>query len=355
MFVDDIEALYNDLNKDIDDIKKLCKENPSKIKIEKSNNLIEVANENEEENTLCHTIEVTTEWISWSIKLSDRIIAIPSKLAELLSIVLDIDVSEILQMGIEKIIKLLNDEFEKALKNNKTIQKIKKLIKKIIKQIKIITLQAKQILLQGQLFVYKNLKKALENLANGKVCGAISNICAGALAVLQQCSLFIATVLEVINQIISMLGLTFMSIEGGTMSFFATPKTIMSGLTQKKIKPKEQNNDLGGSSCVSMVDEFLDKIVNQIKDQNNAIKLAYISSQVNSYNNSGQLPSFSGPNLIKLDINDLREKAMTFLSSLMVSEPMPKYENLKLTNIRYVYWLTTVFCPAMQASFGLPM
>lgn len=39
---------------------------------------------------------------------------------------------------------------------------------------------------------------------------------------------------------------------------------------------------------------------------------------------------------------------------MLISEPLPKYENIKLTNLRYVLWASTCFGPTGQKHFGLP-
>ena len=39
---------------------------------------------------------------------------------------------------------------------------------------------------------------------------------------------------------------------------------------------------------------------------------------------------------------------------MLLTEPLPKYENIKLSNLRYVLWASTCFGPTGQKHFGLP-
>lgn len=352
---ENIIAEYENLVNNINKIKELCENNPNKIKIERNNNSVDVKNENEDVNDLCHIITVTGEWIAWSAQLTDKILIIPEQLINILSYITDTEnIEDLLQMGIDKIIKIANDEFEKILNDPKYAKKIKILIKKIIRLIKLTILKVKEILLIGQLFVYKNLKKALENLANGKFNLQFNLIYPLAIDKLQILSNTLSTGLEIISNIISSLGVAMLSLSGGSMSFFMTPKTIINGLIQCNMKPIEPNNDLGGSVIMESINNVINEAINKIKDLNTVKKITYITSQISLYEALGEIPESKNLNLSSLNYNDIVNTVMNLLSTLAISEPLPEYEKLKITNIRYLLWLNTVFVPAMKTCFGIP-
>ena len=61
-------------------------------------------------------------------------------------------------------------------------------------------------------------------------------------------------------------------------------------------------------------------------------------------------------NLKKIDNKEIRNIIKSaFIGILLnLSEPLPKYEKLMITNIRFLLWLTLVFEPGMKQSFGIP-
>lgn len=350
-----IEIEYDSFINNINEIKTLCENNPTKIKIERNNNSVNVKNENNSENNLCHVITVTEEWARWSLELTNKILIIPEQLLNMLSILSDTsNIQDLLELGINESIKLINNEFEKIINDPNKSKKLKTIIKKIIKYTKLIILKVKEILLKGQLFVYKNLKKALENLSNGKFNEEFRRIYPSVLETIQKTSDIISIGLEIINDIISTLGVSMLSLEGGSMSFFTTPKTLVNGLVHKNMKPVEPNNDLSGSLAIDEADKVINEINDDIKNKNNIKKISYIKTQIDSYIETGQMPEAKNIGLLSSDYNIVIDKVINLISTISISEPLPEYKKLNITNIRYLIWLNTVFVPAMKTCFGIP-
>ena len=60
------------------------------------------------------------------------------------------------------------------------------------------------------------------------------------------------------------------------------------------------------------------------------------------------------PDSSKLNPETILKLINEILKTLAIPQPLPKYENLSLLNLGFLAWLLTGFCPAGQASFGLP-
>lgn len=352
---DNIVELYNNLINNLDDVLELCKNTPSKIKIKNKNNSVDVDNENLSTNDLCNLIKTSEEWTSWSIEVVDKATAIPTMLIDFITSVTGESaefINQLIELGIDELTKWIMLKLEELFSGDN--KKIKKICKKIIAKVKIALTTIKIAILNGQIFVYKNIKKVLESINCERVNSSLNTILPGILQALQSCATVILTGLTVINTIMNMLGTTMMSIDGGTMSFFMTPKTLLMGLTHFNMKPFEPNNDLVGSSIINMIDPILNEMTNKMKEANEIIKISYITNNVALYQATQELPDFDEVLLNFIDVESIREKIKTLLLTLSVSEPMPKYENLKITNIRFLMWLNTVFVPAMKTCFGIP-
>lgn len=380
-YADNIEELYNDFIKSLSNIPDLLKNNPSKIKknnnIEESDSHIEL-DEESEEKSLCKIIDDIAAWTEWSISLTEEVIKLPEKLAEFIANVLGESISvitDLVNKGLDALIKWINDKLEEIInkanqkikekqeniknknksKLERKIKKIQKFIKKIIKYIKLLILKIKKAILDAQLWVYKNAKKILETLANGRCVAALNTILAGVLTALQTCSAAIAAGLQAINAILQSLIATFMAIKAKNMAFFMTPKILITGKLLAEMAPVEPANDLSGFISKSIIDPVIEAYINGIKNANNVIKQTYISTKIAEYLASSQI-SDGSPTLQLLDPQELKNKIQGFIDTLLAgcSEPLPKYEKLSIINIRFLIWLTTVFEPTMKMSFGIP-
>lgn len=371
--LDNIEDLWNSFNKNLEELKELCKNNPSKIKKNKAANQSSVNIELKDENdkkTLCAIIDEVAEWMEWSIKVSEKTIELPAKFAEFIASVLGESIDYVLSLisqGIDNLIKWINNKLEEIVNNvqdkiengdskfAKKVRKIKRFIKKAIKKIKILILEVKKLILEAQLIVYKNTKTVIESLANGRAVAALDAVFAGALAALQSCAASISVGLQVVSAIIQSLLSAFMAIEGGTMAFFMTPKIILSGKLLQTMKPLELNNDIFSFGIMNIVNNVIDEYIKSINDINVATCTAYIVSMLAEFAVTGQITEGS-VNIEKIDPEHIKKLVQDIIATLLanISEPMPKYEKISILNIRYLLWLTTVFQPSMKLSFGYP-
>lgn len=376
-YTDNIEDLWIEFNKNIQYVNDLCKNMPGGIK--KTNNLIEyninidVLNENEESN-FCKLIDSCTEWTEWSIKLTESIVVIPFEFAKFIANVIG-DTSDfilnITEYEVDVVIKWINDKLEwlidtintwlqnkinkKQSKNEKKFKKIKRFIKKAIKRVKILLLKANKLVLSAQLWVYKTTKRLLERIANGKMINGVSVALKAVIDALKVTAKIITYGLSAIQSIVEMLSAAFISIKAGHMAFFLTPKIALNGRILEDMAPIEQGNDLFSFGAIEAVDSMLNEYIDGIKNLNDEQSKIYISNKVAEYLATGNITEGT-PVLQKIDQNKLSNIVQNALNVLLtgLSEPLPKYEKLSITNIRFLLWLSTVFEPGMKASFGLP-
>ena len=82
--------------------------------------------------------------------------------------------------------------------------------------------------------------------------------------------------------------------------------------------------------------------------------MAYVSKQLAIAQSTGNIPDMPGIELDAISNSDVNAFIKSILSLYLVSEPLPKYERISLTNLGYMYWLIMGFEPAMKKCFGFP-
>lgn len=383
-YTDNIEELFNDFMESVKNVSELCKNTPAKIKknnTTKSSVSVEIKDLNEEK-TLCAVIDDTVTWTEWSIKLTEEIINVPIEFAKFIANVLGEStefVIDIAQDGIDKLIKWINDKLEKLInsvnekikekqikrknkraskeesKSLKNLKKIIRFVKKSIKFVKMIILKAKKLILDAQLWVYKTLKRVLESVANGKMVAGLDKAFKAILIALKACAAVIDVSLQVIQRLLQTLLASFLAIEAGCMAFALSPKVILTGKLSFSMKPIEPNNDLFSFGALEPINKLVDTYISGIEEFNSANSIAHITDKMSQYLTTGEIRS-GKVNLKKIDNKEIRNIIKSaFIGILLnLSEPLPKYEKLMITNIRFLLWLTLVFEPGMKQSFGIP-
>lgn len=348
-YTDNLDIIYKNFEKHIDDIKFLCENTPNKIsKNIDNNNSIEITSDNVDENTLCKILDDIMEWTNWSANLIAKSVELPLKTAECIALAIGETqefINELLSKSVEYIVNWINEQLDKF-KNSK-------FIKKIIKKLKLITLKIKKALLNGQLKVYNCMNSVLLSIKDGKFVGAMNATFGAIINAIKSVCAILDNALLILDTLIKSLGTMFLSLDGGTMGFFATPKTLINGKIKLDIIATEPNNDIC-NGVAELVVNGLNEIIKGIKLSNKGIKEAYIASQIAKYELTGEIPDGAEINLTNITTDEIKNKLLSLLSLFIQSEALPKYENLKITNLGFLAWLTLSFEPAMKQTFGLP-
>ena len=368
-YADNVVKLYEDFMKNVEELNKLCKNPPSKIKKKNKNTSVDVVVEKkskEQKNQeRCEKIENMIKWTEWSVEVTQKSLEIPIKFVEFIVAVTGESIELIntmLEKGLDFLINWANNKIEELIKEinekdktKKTAKKIKRIIIKVIKAIKLTMLTVKVAVLKGQLFVYKCLKDILSDINCERISNNLNLILAGTLEVLKAIASIILIILKVIDTILKSLGLIGLSLDGGAMAFVFSVKAMANGIMAAKAK--EANNDLSGFGIMNIIDTTIEEtLIKPLKTVNDKNKVAYVAANVALATANSMVPDIVPiSNTESLNLKELKKMVNTLLLSIFTpSEPMPKYERLSVINLRYLMWLQMYFEPAMKQSFGMP-
>ena len=125
-YSDNLDIIYKNFEKHIDDIKFLCENTPNKIsKNIDNNNSVEISSDNVDENTLCKVLDDIMEWTDWSANLIAKSVELPLKTAECIALAIGETqefINELLSKSVEYIVNWINEQLDKF-KNNKFSKK----------------------------------------------------------------------------------------------------------------------------------------------------------------------------------------------------------------------------------------
>lgn len=355
-YTNSMQDMWNEYVQYINSVKKICEDTPIKVEKGKNGNSLAIQIP-EAKYKLCDIYEETVAWGTWSAKVAEAILNVPLQTVGILCRALGESVayaSEIIEKGAKYATEWLAEKLSNLTTNNKWV-------KKIIKKLKLITLFVKKSLLQGKLYMLKLLKKILVFASNNKVTNALSTAYSAVISFIQTNSKIIDIVIQVIENLLnSLIGL---SLDGGLMGFFITPKSVLAGIAMPDpnltMTPANGNKDIYSN--------IADAIINPIEEGFRQASIVATSGK-----NSAMVAEISKNTalLIVDDIIDIPDSTVSLeesfnlsalkaaivgvLTVLFTPEALPKYERLHPGNLGFMAWLLTAFEPTMKKCFGLP-
>lgn len=353
-----IKEMWDDYVVYISNIKTICVNTPSFVKKQKNGNSIEIKQSPESNTKLCKMIEETKEWTKWIGDVSLELANIPINsvgfLCRATGESLEYALS-IVNNGVEFSTNWLTKKMSNLTVNSKWLKKLVKTLKKII-------LYIKKSIKTGELFIYKTTKKVLNFAANNKVTDALSKAYSSVFNFIESISKYIDITLETIEGLLSTL--VGFNLDGETMGFFITPKTVMAGFAvpddYTTMKPlnfeKSIKTNISDEEVEGLKENYRKEKIN--KSEKKKVKIsAYIQENVNRILNSDEsvdIPDIEIEKDNTDDFSNLMKKIALVVSLSIQPEPLPKYERLHPANIGYMTWLITSFEPTMKKCFGLP-
>lgn len=158
------------------------------------------------------------------------------------------------------------------------------------------------------------------------------------------------------NSILNTLGLiltliqntTTLNVDGAGCCFFPTPKSMKRiGITIKSTT----------NSIPDIIDKTITETEESIKESNGIIKRNRIAecathAAISTQNGNLDLKSFG--NLEPFKPETIKTAVNMILQGVLDADALPRYEKLKISNIRFLTFLITGFEPAAKKSFGIP-
>lgn len=230
---------------------------------------------------------------------------------------------------------------------------VQKAITIIVYKVQIVLYEIKKIILKLQRCIEVASKQCVVATLKSKTSPDPSII-----AVSLACLQLIGTLILVIQTAITILCNLFVTpfrIPAGGLTFFLTPKSIVS--TELNIANPWQ---LSLDNLSEPVKKVIDTAIMTVETANNAIRVANIA--LGAANAAAVVATGSPlvdkinfcPNLNIIDANKIFQAVNAILNIQIFPLPVPRFEKLKITNLGYLAWLITGYEPGAKTTFGIP-
>lgn len=221
----------------------------------------------------------------------------------------------------------------------------------ILKYIEIIVLYIKKVISFIKRTVAEWTKMILQWASAGKGSAVVTALIMPVILLYKGISILATGILLGIQAILKVLP-SIIAIPAEGMSFFMTPKSMQTTGT----------NVINSSQSIvywlpPAIMDKINEIVKSIDKINIPLKVSGIAAGallMSSIIATASELKVDCPDMSKLNPETILKLIDEILKLLAIPQPLPKYENLSLLNLGFLAWLLTGFCPAGQASFGLP-
>lgn len=221
----------------------------------------------------------------------------------------------------------------------------------ILKKTQIISLSIKKAVALIKKKIAELTKEMLQFCMSGTGSAAMSALISPVIMLFRGISILANGILIGINAVLSVLP-PIVAVNAEGMSFFMTPRSLKT--TAMKVL------NINNSIVYKIPPEIQDKI-NQVLQTVNKLNIPIKMSAVTAGAALGAAAVKENGNfnigckdLSKLNPRELLRTIETIISAIPLAEPLPKFENLSITNLGFLIWLMTGFCPAGRLSFGIP-
>lgn len=232
------------------------------------------------------------------------------------------------------------------------INKIEYFISQIIlKYVEMIVLYIKKVISIIKRTVAEWTKMILQWASAGKGGAVVMALISPVILLYKGISILATGILLGIQAVLKVLP-SMIVIPAEGMSFFMTPKSMQTTGT----------NVLNSSQSIvywlpTAIMDKINELVKSVDKVNIPLKVSAIAAGsllMTSIIATASELKIDCPDLSKLNPETILKLINEILKLLAIPQPLPKYENLSLLNLGFLAWLLTGFCPAGQASFGLP-
>lgn len=222
-----------------------------------------------------------------------------------------------------------------------------------MKKLQILALRVKKLLLNVQMKTSEYTKNLFCSAIVGRASEVLMPIIGGILAAFQALSQMLSGLLIGVQTVLNLIP-EFLKVDPEGMTFFMTPKSM------QNVKMNVANTNQ--SITNRLPDAIKTTLMTTLKTteiSNIAIRTANIAKAAAQAAASAALPTGSF-NLIentplnKLDPAKVLKTVDNIVSLIPIPQGLPKYEKLSITNLGFLAWCMTGWCPAGKQSFGFP-
>lgn len=222
----------------------------------------------------------------------------------------------------------------------------------ILKKYEILKLMCEKTKLTVEKFTLKITKTILSGLLVGKGSTLIAPINV-TLTTLSTIGSACDAIMTSLSSLISLIqNLNILNVNGGSCCFFMTPKS----LTKTQITIANTRQSLT-NNLSDVVDQYITEAEESIKEANGKIKKSKVALCAADGGISAATGNFEPTHFDifdKFKPETIRTAVNMILQTVLDADALPRYEKLKITNVRFLTFLITGFEPAAKTTFGIP-
>ena len=222
----------------------------------------------------------------------------------------------------------------------------------ILKEYQILKYQCEKLTLIVEKWIAEMTKKLLIGVFDGEGSMYVTPI-QPPLALLSTFGSIASKAINALSKLLSFLDkMSIMNVNSSGCCFFMTPKSFK----KTDINVRNANSSLT-NNIPDPINEALTKAEQVVKESTNKIRQKYIQSMKAKGADSatsGELNVGDMDQLPKFDRNAVKTARNAIIHALFDADGLPRYEDLSITNVRFLVYLVTGFEPAAQKSFGIP-
>lgn len=222
-----------------------------------------------------------------------------------------------------------------------------------IKKLQILALKIKKLLLNVKMRISEYTKNLLCSAIVGRASEILMPIIGAILMAFQALSQMLSGLLMGIQTVLNLIP-EFLKVNPEGMTFFMTPKSMQN----VKINAVNSNQSIT-NRLPDAVKTTISKVLKSNDIANIAIRKANIAAAAvkgaaSARTLNGKFDYGMNKHLIKLDSASILKQVDNIVSLIPIPQSLPKYEKLSLTNLGFLAWCMTGWCPAGKQCFGFP-
>ena len=222
----------------------------------------------------------------------------------------------------------------------------------VLKEYQLLKYECERDILIVKRIVAETSKKIIVALIDGEGSNEVTPIQVP-MTILSTFATIASKAIDALSKLLSFLDkMSVLNVKSSGCCFFITPKSMK----KTDIKIKNTNESLTNS-----IPEWMDKLLSEAEQKIKENVADKRNSEIDRMKTNGANSAASGDlnvgdmvDLPKFDPNVVRTARNALLQTLLDAEGLPRYEDLKITNVRFLTYLVTGFEPAAKKNFGIP-
>lgn len=222
-----------------------------------------------------------------------------------------------------------------------------------LKKFQILALKVKKLLLNVKMRTSEYTKNLLSGIISGKASEVLMPIVGGILAAFQALSQMLSGLLMGIQTVLNLIP-EFLKVDAEGMTFFMTPKSMKNVKINAVNTNQSITNRLPEPIKITIANVLTANKVANIAIRKANIAAAAIKGAASAASKSTTFDIGKNNPIKPIDSAAVLKQVDRIVSLIPIPQALPKYEKLSITNLGFLAWCMTGWCPAGKQSFGFP-